>query len=398
MSLPSLSRRTVTVVATAAVGAVVAVPVIDALSGGGDEPGTDDGTPRARLSGGRTGVALAPRPGGVRAADVPLASLAAGSARRSTGAAGLETSTVETDPFSMVGVTWRDGEATVEVRTRPVGSGTWRPWTTLRFQHDGPDLDSGEGDPTLRATELTWVGPSDALQVRTSGAAGDPALALIEPEVQAARVLPRSSTRDKGLRPAIRSRQDWGADERMRTGSPTIDSTIRQMHVHHSVNSNGYSRGDVPGLIRGMYRYHTQNLGWSDIGYNFLVDRFGRIWAGRAGGVERPVRGAHTLGFNSNSFGVAVIGNFEAGAPNRRIIRGLAKIAAWKLHKHGRRPRASVRVTSSGSDRYRSGQRVRLRVIDGHRDTNETACPGGKLYGRLTWVRRRAAARIQRLA
>ncbi len=401
MDLPSPTRRTVTVLATATAGALVAVPVLDALSGGGDDPAGPDGpggAARARLSGGRTGVALAARPGGVRAADVALTSLAAGSARRATGATGLETGTVETDPFSMVGLTWRGGDTDVDVRTRAVGGGSWGPWRTLRQQHDGPDLDSGEGDPTLRATELTWVGPSDALQVRTSGAATEPALALIEPEVLSARALPRSSTRDRGLRPAIRSRRDWGADERLRTGSPTIDRTIRQMHVHHTVNSNAYSRGDVPGLIRGMYRYHTQNLGWSDLGYNFLVDRYGRIWAGRYGGVERPVRGAHTLGFNTDSFGVAVIGNFEAGPPNRRIIKGLAKIAAWKLHKHGRHPRARTRVTSSGSDRYRSGQRIRLRVIDGHRDTNETACPGGALYGRLKWVRRRAAGRIQRLA
>ena len=406
MDLPSPTRRTVTVLATATVGAVVAVPVLDALVSGGDgrDPGATGPTgSSARLADGRTGLALAPQPGGVRAADVRLESLAVGSARRSTGTPVLETGIVETESFSMVGLTWRGDEVAVEVRTRPVGSSGWTPWSPLRPLHDGPDPGGGEGDPTLRATELTWVGPSDGLQVRSSGAATGAALALIEPEVLAARTLLRSSARrrrrrrNRSLRPRIRGRRDWGADDRLRSGKPTIDSTIRQMHVHHTVNSNSYARRDVAGLIRGMYRYHTQNLGWSDLGYNFLVDRFGRIWVGRAGGPGRPVRGAHTLGFNTDSFGVAVIGNFEAGPANRRIVRGLARIAAWKLHRHGRHPRGSVRVTSSGSDRHRSGTRVRLRVIDGHRDTNQTACPGSALYRRLPRVRRRAAARIQRL-
>jgi hypothetical protein len=162
------------------------------------------------------------------------------------------------------------------------------------------------------------------------------------------------------------------------------------VHVHHTVNSNTYSRQDVPGLIRGMYRYHTHNLGWSDIGYNFLVDRFGRIWVGRAGGPRRPVRGAHTLGFNSTSCGVSVIGNFETTRPNDRVLDSVAALAAWKLDRYGRNPRGHIRVTSEGSDNYPAGHRVRLPVIDGHRDTNDTACPGRYLYDALPRIRRRA--------
>ena len=35
---------------------------------------------------------------------------------------------------------------------------------------------------------------------------------------------------------------------------------------------------------------------------------------------------------------------------------------------------------SEGSDRFRLGRTVTLPTIDGHRDTNDTACPGRHLY------------------
>ena len=92
------------------------------------------------------------------------------------------------------------------------------------------------------------------------------------------------------------------------------------MHLHHTATGNGYSRSDVPGILRGMYRYHTKTLGWFDIGYNFLVDRFGRAWVGRSGGANQLVRGAHTLGFNRSSVGIAVIGNLEDHKPRRDVV------------------------------------------------------------------------------
>ena len=99
--------------------------------------------------------------------------------------------------------------------------------------------------------------------------------------------------------PVLLGRRDWAADESWRNGDPRYNDTIEQAHVHHTANSNDYGEQDVPALMRGMYWYHTHSLGWSDIAYNFVVDRFGRAWVGRAGGVNRPVRGAHTLGFNA---------------------------------------------------------------------------------------------------
>ena len=87
----------------------------------------------------------------------------------------------------------------------------------------------------------------------------------------------------------------------------------------------------MPALLRGIYAYHTQSRGWRDIGYNFLVDRFGRIWEGRYGGVDRAVVGAHTLGYNEVSFAMSAIGNFDIAAPPQAVLDAYARLFAWKL-------------------------------------------------------------------
>jgi uncharacterized protein with LGFP repeats len=197
-------------------------------------------------------------------------------------------------------------------------------------------------------------------------------------------------------RPALLGRRDWDADESWRTSAPRYNKRLKQVHVHHTVTGNDYGRDEVAGLIRGMYRYHTQSLGWSDLGYNFLVDRFGRTWVGRAGGPGRKVRGAHTLGFNNTSTGVSVIGNFEGGPAPRAVITAIVRVAAWKLDRNGMTPSGRMRVTSQGSDLYPAGARPRLPVIDGHRDTNQTACPGRYLYEQLPRIRERTQQRVDR--
>ena len=150
--------------------------------------------------------------------------------------------------------------------------------------------------------------------------------------------------------------------------------------VHHTVNANGYTRAQVPSIIRGIYAYHTQSRGWSDIGYNFLVDRFGRIWEGRYGGVARPVVGAHTLGYNDYAFAASAIGNFETAQPRAALLDAYGRLFAWKLNLHGIR---------AGDRRQQVGGRT-LSAINGHRDAGQTACPGRYLYARLGTIRSKA--------
>ena len=122
----------------------------------------------------------------------------------------------------------------------------------------------------------------------------------------------------------------------------------------------------MPGIIRGIYAYHTQSKGWSDIGYNFLVDRFGRIWEGRYGGVDRPVVGAHTLGYNDYAFAMSAIGNYEIAQPSDAMVQAYGALFAWKLSLHG---------VDASSTRQRVGPDT-FQAINGHRDAGQTACPG----------------------
>ena len=123
--------------------------------------------------------------------------------------------------------------------------------------------------------------------------------------------------------PTIYSRAQWGADESIRNKSALRYGTINGGFVHHTVNANDYTEAQVPAILRSIYAYHVKSRGWSDIGYNFLVDRFGRIWEGRYGGIDKPVVGAHTLNYNEYSFAMSAIGNFETRPAARRDAAGL---------------------------------------------------------------------------
>ena len=97
----------------------------------------------------------------------------------------------------------------------------------------------------------------------------------------------------------------------MRCPNPQYDKVIRAGIVHHTAGSNEYAPEDSAGIIRSIYEYHTRTLGWCDIAYNALVDKYGQVFEGRAGGMTRPVEGAHTGGFNRDTWGVAMLGNFD---------------------------------------------------------------------------------------
>ncbi|GEP39757.1 hypothetical protein NPS01_34200 [Nocardioides psychrotolerans] len=308
-----------------------------------------------------------------------------------------------TSSYSMVGLTWRGTDPGLRVRSR--GPEGWRPWREAEVLVDGGG--ASEGTPGLRATELLWMDRSDGVQVDVEGDGHRGLrLVLIDPGVRAEdRTVAAPSSRarqrvapaaERAPQPELISRKRWGADPSLRNGKPRYNAGIRQVVVHHTASGNDYSRADVPGILRGMYRYHTQSLGWFDLGYNFVVDRFGRAWVGRSGGVGKAVRGAHALGFNHSSVGISVIGNFEAAKPTNAAVTMVVRLAAWKLDRYGHDARGGVTVRSEGSDRYAAGRQVRLPVISGHRATNETACPGERLQARLPDVRTRAQARIRR--
>lgn len=186
-----------------------------------------------------------------------------------------------------------------------------------------------------------------------------------------------------GPRPRIVTRRGWRADEKLRERDFAYTKTVKAAFVHHTATGNNYRCSQAPSLIRSIYRYHVRSSGWRDIGYNFLVDKCGNIYEGRAGGVAKPVMGAHTLGFNTDSMGIAVLGSFSQASPPAAAVNAVARLTAWKLGIFGVNPRGETYLKSGGGNLYRKGANARLNVISGHRDGFATVCPGGRLYAEL---------------
>ncbi|MGW1545133.1 peptidoglycan recognition protein family protein [Streptomyces sp. NPDC002309] len=199
-------------------------------------------------------------------------------------------------------------------------------------------------------------------------------------------------------RPDVVPRTVWAGSGEAPEGQPPprYDAVVVAVFVHHTDTPNAYRCEDVPRIIRDLYAGQTGARDFDDIGYNFLVDRCGTVYEGRAGGVDRPVTGAHTVGFNHGSTGIAAIGTFTAGAEVPRVMTdAIAALSAWKLGMSGTDPRAKVRLVSSSSlSRYTAGTSATLPTVAGHGDGYTTRCPGAALAARLPGIRD-LAARLQ---
>jgi hypothetical protein len=175
-----------------------------------------------------------------------------------------------------------------------------------------------------------------------------------------------------------------------------VYATIKLAFVHHTVNPNGYSAAEVPVLLLGIFQYHRYVRGYWDIAYNFLIDLYGRVWEGRAGGIDSPVQGAHAGGYNGESTGVAVLGDFMNVVPSPAALAALERFLAWKLSLHGVPTHGRVTVVVNPSDAYYTpfapGAHVSLPRIAGHRDGDQTDCPGNAFYARLPSIRPRVTA------
>ncbi|MER5840715.1 N-acetylmuramoyl-L-alanine amidase [Streptomyces prasinus] len=209
----------------------------------------------------------------------------------------------------------------------------------------------------------------------------------------AAPVPARKAAAYTAARPPIVPRTAWVGDAGREQPPPRYDDEVVAVFVHHTDSPNDYDCAEAPAHIRGLYEGQTTARDWDDIGYNFLVDRCGIIYEGRAGGTGRPVTGAHTQGFNHRSTGVAALGTFTAGVPVPPAMeRAIAALAAWKLGLSGTDPRSDVRlVSSNGGSRYAAGTTAMLPALAGHSDGFMTSCPGAALQARLPEIRETAA-------
>ncbi|MGW3654367.1 peptidoglycan recognition protein family protein [Streptomyces sp. NPDC005151] len=205
-------------------------------------------------------------------------------------------------------------------------------------------------------------------------------------------------------KPPITSRAGWGSDESISPEAPEYTDTVKAVFVHHTAGTNTYSCADSAAVVRSVYAYHVKSNGWKDIGYNFLVDKCGTIFEGRKGGVDRPVFGAHTYGFNRQTAGVAVLGTYTDAAAPSAVTTSVARIAAWKLGQYKGDPAGSTMLTAgaNGSNGFKktftAGTQYSFQQISGHRDGFNTECPGTKLYGQLPAIRSLAAGPVTGLA
>ena len=362
-------------------------------------------------------------------------------------------------PFSMVALT-SETLASAESKVRALqADGTWGQWVS-------PDMiDTRRTDKTASdgkvATEPVYVGLTKAIQILTphrrvphrAGAPAPEAIPAPAPAPEAPAPAPRppqtgphrsatppppstrrcvssrharapttsppcSSNRAAApaTRPSATSRARSTAavprSSAASSGAPTSPSAARTPTTTTSSAvppcttpraANDYSKAESAEIVRAIYAYHAQTLGWCDIGYNALVDKYGQIFEGRAGGLDRPVQGAHAGGFNENTTGVAMMGDFSSEDPPQATLDAVGKFLGWKLGKAGLDPLGETTMYSEGTEftPYAEGEAVDLPVIFAHRDVGNTSCPGDAAYSHMDEIRQIAAANLggrQRLA
>lgn len=293
-----------------------------------------------------------------------------------------------TDEFSMIGVAFdRAPTEPVLVRVRE-SDGSWSEWNELEYSGDnGPDAGTGE-NTSATTTEPLWVGDADGYELSVAEGDEEGAEVALVREEPTRVVVDATPMADAAGAPApfpIQPRSAWN----LRSTSTSSTSALKMAVVHHTATSNSYSQAQVPSILRSMQAYHMDTNRWSDIAYNFLVDRFGTIWEGRGGGMSNAVIGAHAMGFNTGSVGVSVIGNFVGATPPSASLEAVARVIGWRLQAYGVNPLAAANFVSGGSTSIPAGQVVYRSTIVGHREVGATSCPGA-IQDRLQWVRVRA--------
>ncbi|WP_084500122.1 NlpC/P60 family protein [Brevibacterium album] len=316
---------------------------------------------------------------------------------------------------SVVGVSF-EGESDVTFEVRQKAGDSWGAWEDVDLESSGEGLAGsepfvvigaesvqiralGEGG-TPSSTQLVLVDPKrssyDAEAVRKNTPALPPAgggedaqqqdasLPAAADGTEATNVSYTPGTAAVGntsvkkvSKPKIASRKEWGANESLKNGSPSIAPSVKAAVVHHTAGANGYSAEDVPSILRGIYSFHTKGQGWSDVGYNVLADKYGRLWEGRAGGLDKAVVGAHAARYNTGTFGISVMGSYESKAPPQKTIDAVNHAIAWKLSLDG---------VSADSTTTVNGKRIK--TVVGHRDVGQTACPGQAFYSEMGDMRK----------
>jgi hypothetical protein len=312
--------------------------------------------------------------------------------------------------FTAFGIQWRQrapSAVRADVSTRLANATFARPTRVApETVTDGPDAGSPEYHAHRGATQMLWVGAArcvrfslrlpagasisdvQAVFINTSGnpLGGPPVEPPLEAGASGFGVQPADAYAGE---PAIISRARWGANESWKNCFAGYAPSLKMAFVHHTDNSNSYTYSQSDDLVRSIYYYHTHVNHWCDIGYNFLVSRYGQIFEGRWGGIQRPTIPAATMGFNTSTVAVSAIGDFVSATPPSGMVSAIERLLAWRLDVAHVNPLNTAHMVSGGGtgNRFKKGTSVWFHKISGHRDANYTACPGYQLYIKLPAIR-----------
>jgi len=268
--------------------------------------------------------------------------------------------------YSLLGVTWASGmPASAEVEVQWHGHDGWSDWTDL---HQEPAPEEG-GRP---GTESQWVQWADQVAVRVLNAT--PAKPV---DIQVATIDPGEDTglaATSASQPNIIRRSDWGAKKPKKCSFGTYGPRTRGAVIHHTVGSNNYSKSESAKIVRATQAYHMNSRDWCDIGYNFLVDKYGQIFEGRFGGISKPVWAAHSGNkmVNSRTVGVALMGTFTKTGPSAHMKESTARLVAWRFNLAHLPAKGTYAIDD-----------LKLNRIAGHRNVVGTECPGAAAYAWL---------------
>uniref|UniRef100_A0A3P8U5H4 Peptidoglycan recognition protein 5 n=1 Tax=Amphiprion percula TaxID=161767 RepID=A0A3P8U5H4_AMPPE len=152
------------------------------------------------------------------------------------------------------------------------------------------------------------------------------------------------------------SRQQWGAADPKK--KETLKSPAGKVVIHHTALLSCTGLAECKARIASIQRGHMKERGFDDIGYNFLVGGDGTVYEGRGWGVV----GAHAKGHNSDSLGIAFMGNFNNEAPSKEAIQSVKGLLQSGVSQSFIAPKFG---------------------LFGHRDLGKTECPGEKLYAAI---------------
>ena len=350
------------------------------------------------------------------------------------------TDPLKVDDFLVAGFTWTGGEGDappdgVRIYLRVRQNGQWSPW------YLNEPSDAGRDDGAGRAgTDELVTGGADAVQASVVGDAAalpaDLTLALVpdhpsgESDLGAADVrtaeaeptgVAAASAAQSGLRddrgpaenltgatavqlpaaaPAaaqddpsalVTTREEWGANPAYLNWWPNY-APADHVVVHHTAGTNDYTAEQSPSIVRGIYYYHAVILGWGDIGYNFLVDKYGQVFEGRYGTLDSDpgtmVVGGHAYGANTGTMGISMMGNYSSVSPSEIQIERVGQMAGWFLARAGiADAHGSSGFTFRATQKYRRGQTIDLDTISAHRDVGYTTCPGDAGYSAMGQIR-----------